>query len=214
MDMRPLIDRVWSLPNLVHFDLHEFSFKHQLSSFPLPSVVSSSLRHVAISGYFFEHGMLVQPFGNTPELQSLSLHVMFTDNDHFRFSIPLPNLNKLQISVQERLFPVRFFSLLQNTPNLRYLDVELLSTLVDGHGWQRLIHAYLPKLQTLKFAMDSFLAFMAEEDLESVFDTFRTPFWTLERRWFVRGELRVTFQLLNTFDLLTRRTVQRKLARN
>jgi hypothetical protein len=68
----------------------------------------------------------------------------------------------------------KFFSFVQNITNLRYLDIDLLTMLIDGHHWQKIIHTFLLKLNTFELSM------------KGIFDTFRSPFWTTERRFFVR----------------------------
>ena len=152
--------------------------------FALPSVVSLSLQHFSTLGTYFELPMLNQLFQHTPHLPSLRAHVRFTSTGNgMTFSSSLP-LTKLIITVIEWPFSTRFFSLLRNMPHLRDLDADLNIASIDGDQWQQFISAYLPKLHTLELSQESCLE--TEDELEPFMDTFRTPFWTSERRWFVR----------------------------
>lgn len=172
-----------SLPNLIHFDLCERIYDRS-ALFALPSVVSLSLQHFSTLGTYFELPMLNQLFQHTPHLRSLRAHVRFTSTDNgITFSSSLP-LTKLIITVIEWPFSTRFFSLLRNMPYLRDLDDDLNIASIDGDQWQPFISAYLPKLHTLELSQESWLE--TEDELEPFMDTFRTPFWTSERRWFVR----------------------------
>ncbi|CAF3465173.1 unnamed protein product [Rotaria sp. Silwood2] len=77
--------------------------------------------------------------------------------------------------------------LLQFVPNLRNLIVRS-TCLLTGHQWKKIAIDHLPNIKKLKFEM----CFNLEENgytkqqLDELFDTFRTPFWINEHQWFVR----------------------------
>ncbi|CAF3338917.1 unnamed protein product [Rotaria sp. Silwood2] len=81
-------------------------------------------------------------------------------------------------------------------PNLRHLTMDLTRVSENfswyGYEWEEFIVAYLPKLKTLQFRMMfSFRWCCNEEKVDELLNTFRTPFWLNERRWFVRCEYNI-----------------------
>ena len=183
IDRQLLTDAVWSLPNLARYNLFE-RISDQPAFFALPSVVSPSLRHFSTLGRLLQWFMLGQLFQHTPNLRILRARMAFSHDDYFSPSSPFLSLTKLTIEVVDWPCLAKFFSFLQNIPNLRYLDVDLLTMLIDGHHWQKIIHTFLLKLKTFELSMKG--TFDTEDEVEQLIDTFRSPFWTTERRFFVR----------------------------
>lgn len=79
-------------------------------------------------------------------------------------------------------------NLIQNLPNLIRLKLETFDIYCDGHEWEKILIKYLPYIQQFHLKMN--LMFPNNEDIDQqayeLLDTFRTSFWLLEHRWFVR----------------------------
>jgi hypothetical protein len=87
-------------------------------------------------------------------------------------------LNRLKISFSDIFDYPKLVVFFQNTPNLRYLNIKLLSTMIDGHQWEHIIGNYLLKLKTFQLRMRKELFHVSniEERVNELFDSFRTPF--------------------------------------
>jgi hypothetical protein len=93
-------------------------------------------------------------------------------------------------------------NILQAMPNLTHLKVDTVCINCDGYRWERIINDYLPKLQVFRFKMHIELPGKknSEEHLNSLVDSFRTPFWLVKHQWFIRchhspGEYRMVIVL-------------------
>ena len=79
----------------------------------------------------------------------------------------------------------------RSMPSLRHLTIDLIKIsenyLWYGYDWEQFIVADLRELKTLQFRMMfSFRWCHNEEKIDKLLNTFRTPVWLDERRWFVR----------------------------
>jgi hypothetical protein len=76
------------------------------------------------------------------------------------------------------------------TPSLVYLKlIGDNNTIPDGQRWEQFIELNLPHLDTFEFFFDknNFLGH-TPEDLELMIASFRTPFWTELKKWYVTCE--------------------------
>jgi hypothetical protein len=77
--------------------------------------------------------------------------------------------------------------LLSLTPSLEYLQINGGTNLVDGSRWEQFIQKKLLKLNQFQFALCGHTVDIYEDlvDIESLINSFRTPFWLENKRWFV-----------------------------
>ena len=87
-------------------------------------------------------------------------------------------------------------SLLLCMPFLCRLDLSGRSAsvdfLFDGSYWKQLIAKRLPRLQEFKFWFCA-SSFNEDDEIESIINSFQTPFWFEEKRWFVSCTFRAYF---------------------
>ena len=81
------------------------------------------------------------------------------------------------------------FSLLSSTPSLRHLKIiNKGRAFLNGYRWEELIKTKLPALNKFEFHISFDLLHVAnplESDPNYYMKSFRTPFWTGEKRWAV-----------------------------
>jgi hypothetical protein len=78
-------------------------------------------------------------------------------------------------------------TLLQNTPNLHRLNIDLSTELVDGNRWEEIIGNHLPKLEVFQLKMKVALPMLQDiqGQVDTLINSFETPFWIDEHRWYV-----------------------------
>jgi hypothetical protein len=77
--------------------------------------------------------------------------------------------------------------LLEKTSNLRHLKVSSLNLYVNAHEWEHIINTYLPRLETLQFAMSySCPLTNYQQATNQLLDSFKSQFWIEERGWYIR----------------------------
>ena len=183
IDFQMMIDQIWSLPRLVHCTLGIGIKGH---SFRPPTRISSSLQSVSIDKFQIKLNQLNSLIEHTPQLTSLSISILsFLDNDH-NLS-PLPTLTELSIHSLVTCNASNMAILLQNTPNLVRLNVNLLTELVDGNQWEEIIQTHLPNLTNFRLQMKFVTqpAVNITERATTLISSFETPFWLVQHQWFV-----------------------------
>ncbi|CAF2145794.1 unnamed protein product [Rotaria magnacalcarata] len=181
VDTTCLSNSIWSLPKLTHccLDTEEYVFR-------TPRVTSLSLEYVAIQGHYFRLNQLALLVKKTPHLRSMCIRHHDIDDDNDYLSSPL-----LSVTVS-KLFSLRsrpvMMNLLQNMPNLKNLTVETFYLNLDGYQWEKIIVQYLFKLRIFRLKMHIQLTGIKnnEQQLDTLFTSFRSQFWIEQRRWFVR----------------------------
>ena len=190
-DFSWLTNSVWRLPKLTHFNLH------MLATSPIyrleHNVNSSSLEYIVFNNVSIPASELSHILIYTSRLRYL--HVATSSNYNERIhreqinsSLPLTILKVTSASsLRESI------NIWQRMPHLRHLTMDLTevseNSPCDGHDWEQFIVVHLPELKTLQFRMMfSFSWCRDEEKVDELLNTFRTPFWLDERRWFVRCE--------------------------
>lgn len=175
-----LIDEIWKLPKLTHCHISTSGDQHV----PLgdPTVTSSSLKFLSINGYLIYTSDLISLIGHTPYLRYLDLHLK-NSSDSRALQFSFSSVTVLKITSAGPL--QRLTDFLQNFPNLYHLTVKTRGQ-VDGHGWEQLITNYLFKTKIFQLKMEFPIRSNKEQQVDQLLNSFQSPFWLKERKWFVR----------------------------
>jgi hypothetical protein len=184
VDFQWIVNHIWSLPKLIHCTIG-IGIKGQ-GLFCTPTKISSTLQYISIENMPIKLNQINRLFECTPGLKCLSISVSsFIDNDYI--PSPLPTLTDLSINSPFPCNASNMVNLLQNTPNLHCLNIDLSTEIVDGNQWEEIIRNHLPKLEVFQVKMKVVLP--ALQDIQGRVDTlinsFETPFWIDEHRWYV-----------------------------
>ncbi|CAF3867230.1 unnamed protein product [Rotaria sp. Silwood1] len=178
-----LYSKIWSLSKLKYCYI-DISFAHG-SCFPMPTIISTSLKHLSIINMSCYLNELIHLFQSTPYLQYLSIDSMDYAND-YELSLPILSITHLKLSFDSSLDILQY--LLQNMPDLCDLTLETSNIYMDGYQWEELIRRYLSKLKIFRFKMRFSALNDESKEIQSnqILDSFRTNFWLDEHQWFVR----------------------------
>ncbi|CAM4786256.1 unnamed protein product [Rotaria magnacalcarata] len=140
----------------------------------MPAIISSSLESVSTCSSEFLLNQMFQLFDYVPRLKYLDVHIRSVYED-FTPS-PIFSLMSLNLSVAD-LSDDWIIILLQNLPNLRHLNVGLLSAhytshFIYGNHWEDFIRNYLPKLKESQFDIN-----VTFSHLENIENEFNQLFW-------------------------------------
>ncbi len=133
----------------------------------------------------------------SPRLHTLCVKESFNEiinNMTLKFSslITFPQLTSLTIEKLDTTIDKleRFLSL---TSSLVYLKLIGDNTgIPNGQRWEQFIEINLPHLDTFEFFFDERkLHATTPEDLELMITSFRTPFWTELKKWYVKCEYEI-----------------------
>lgn len=177
--LRSLINGIWRLPKLTSCSLDLQIDSNDLLR--IPSVRSKSIKHLYIENILFDMNDLIQLFRSTPNLQHLTAKILKIPDDQ-RFPFEIKSILSLRLIVDHLTNGT--MSLIQNMPNLISLTLQTGKHHMDGHRWEQFITDYLPKLKIFQFWM--LIILKKEEEVHKIIDSYRTPFWLVHRRWFVR----------------------------
>ncbi len=176
-----LMNNIWCLPSLTHCHLGIMIFPETLQ------VTSSSIKYLFIKYLPIMPSNLANIFKHTTHLRHL-----FTTNFNVSDSIAMvPSITTLNISTDCSLRLLH--RLFQIMPNLSHVTLEMTKsdiTFLDGQQWKQLIVNYLPNIKKFRFIVSAFFddEINIENKVNEILNTFRTPFWLDEHRWFVRCE--------------------------
>ncbi|CAF4619327.1 unnamed protein product [Rotaria sp. Silwood2] len=179
-----IVDNIWSLPKLINCSLYiKFQKYHLLY---LPTIISLSLESITMYYGQLKMNQINQLFKYTPRLKHLQT-IGTSINDDYMPS-PLTILIDLNIYFSDCSDYSKMIVFLQNILNLRCLDINIPSELIDGHQWEYIIRIYLPKLKTFRLKMCKRLPFdnIIQESIDRLIDSFRNIFWINECQWYVR----------------------------
>lgn len=177
-----LIDHIWCLPKLIrcHFGV---SFFGNLP-FPVPTVISMSLKHLSVEHLNFRLIQLPHLIERTPCIRNLSMCINLSSVDNYLSLAAIPSITSLVLHVRDA--PLAFRKLLRCTPNLTHLTVKFSDTYLgylrnwlkgtyfedtnyepnlhristsapiymDGRKWEDIHTNHLPRLQTFQLKMD------------------------------------------------------------
>ncbi|CAF3150270.1 unnamed protein product [Rotaria sp. Silwood2] len=178
-----LYSQIWSLSKL-NYCYIDINFAHG-NYFPMPTVTSTSLKHLSITNTSCYLNELIHLFQFTPNLQYLLIDFMDYANE-FDLSLPIISITHLKLSFDSSLNILQY--LLQNIPDLYDLTLETCNIYMDGYQWEELIRKYLLKLKIFQFKMRFSALNDESKEIQSdqILDSFRTKFWLDEHQWFVR----------------------------
>ncbi|CAF3765429.1 unnamed protein product [Rotaria socialis] len=176
-------DKIWSLSKLKYCYI-DINFANR-SYFPVPTVISQSLKHLSIphiSCYFNE---FIHLFKVTPNLQHLTINFLEYANE-FKPVLSILPITHLKLSFDSSLEILQ--CILQNSPDLLHLTLEICNIYMDGYQWEDMIRRYLPKLKVFRFKMRFSSLNDENKEIQSnqILESFRTKFWIDEHQWFVR----------------------------
>ncbi|UJR08201.1 hypothetical protein I4U23_012474 [Adineta vaga] len=202
-----ILDSIWSLPKLVYLRFDKIK-NEQHTSFT-PTKISLTLKYIIIYGWFFNISEWNHLLEYTPHLKHLSIPFgTLVDENHFEsIGSTLTHLNIRVYEGSENLLVKTF----QTVPHLYRLEIKLNFNLMNGHQWERIIRKYLPNIKVFRLIMnDNISTFDHTEDyVDKLVDTFRSPFWCEEHRWFIRcliWQSRIQLHTLpNTFNYYEQR---------
>lgn len=180
-----IINHIWNLPKLIHCTIG-IGIKGQCL-FPIPKYLSSSLEYLSIEKIQVKLSHINRLFEYTPALKYLSISVSsFIDNDYI--PIPLPTLIDLSLTSFFTCNASNMNVFLQNLSNLRRLNIDLSSELVDGNQWEEIISNSLPNLEIFQLKMKTTLPVTRniQGRVAVLINSFKTPFWIDDRQWFIR----------------------------
>jgi hypothetical protein len=178
-----IIKNIWSLSKLIHCHLDILFTRGYY--FISPTMISPSLEYLYIMPYVCDLNQLLHLFEYTPRLRHFCTQIESDIVDE-RILSTISSITRLDLSVYES--PYAMMHLLHNVPNLYHLTIDAMQIIINGHVWEKLIIEHLIKLKVFRLNMsfnfpndDS-----KEQRIDELLNTFRTPFWLEERRWFVR----------------------------
>jgi hypothetical protein len=146
-------------------------------AFYLPTIVSSSFKCVSICKNNPKLNQINGLFKSTPLLKYLFTYLGDLINDDYIPS-PFSTLIRLNICFAYPFDMSKVIGLFQNMPNLRHLDINTWSQLINGHQWEQIIRNYLLKLKTFQLQMEELIN--EDEGIQAVADqvlnSFRSAF--------------------------------------
>ncbi|CAF1062572.1 unnamed protein product [Rotaria sp. Silwood1] len=177
--LHDILNRIWLLLELnhVHLDLN-FVNAHE---FITPTIRSKSIEYLIIENTLLNSIDLIRLFRCTPNLRHLTVMIDQFSNDT-QFPSKIESISSLKLFVDHLTDGT--INLLKNMPNLTCLTLQTGKHYMNGHKWKELIINYLPKLKIFQFIM--LCNVNNEEEMNEMFDSYRTPFWLNERQWYVR----------------------------
>lgn len=194
-----IVNSIWSLPKLIHYDFN--CTKSLMVVDHSPRMISSSIKRLSLSESYAKLNRIYHLCQCTPQLKYLSISLSQSDEfflspiwkifkhpDDDCISSILPTLISFHLRFSNKANISKIISLLQNMPNLRILNIDLSSNLIDGYQWEQLISNYLPLLKIFRFKMYDNLNSNEniEEQMNQRINSFRSSFWINEHQWFVR----------------------------
>ncbi|CAF0866351.1 unnamed protein product [Adineta steineri] len=119
-----------------------------------------------------------------------SLEYTIADNCTHDHELVFPKtLTRFKMYYNQYSNEIDFRKLLRQMPNLKMLalfDKATYSKMPDGKYWEELIKSSLPLLKTFQFYFPYNQSSVSLRDSKAMIESFSTPFYLLEKRWFVR----------------------------
>ncbi len=184
------VNSIWNIPKLVHCHL-AVCLNWQLY-FPAPTVISSTLKYLFISGSECNFNEMASLFKHSPCIQKLVIDIfIIKDSTEIYLSSAVPSINTLHISFSRGIREDMMINILQNIPNLTHLTIRI-ETIINGQILEQIIRNHLPNLKTFRFKMHSTLKppHNAEDYVNTLIESFQSRFWIDELRLFVRCDRR------------------------
>ncbi|CAF5167929.1 unnamed protein product, partial [Rotaria magnacalcarata] len=141
--------------------------------------------------------------GNLPYLKTLIIRdCIIRDHNEmivtFYSHLSSLTINDCHLSINDIEF------LLAQTPSLVYLKLgsrrEVFDSIFDGSSWEKFIIANISSLKKFEFLFSYTLKNNnAMPNINSHIDSFRTPFWLNEKRWFVICDYNMQQKIINLY---------------
>ena len=167
-----LVKRIWSLPVLKDLKITTTELE-----FPLDfdaGATSTSLLSVELRGFLLEHEECVKLLRKTPNIERLSVRCSNFDRNKIEGTFN----NIIEFSL---IYNGSFESLkriLRSVPNLENFTLEVtLGVAITGSVWEKFIIHHLVKLKKFRFHLQYNLENMSQSQLNSIVESFSSPFW-------------------------------------
>ena len=190
-----LIDRIWTVPKLMRFDLSTRSCRKLQQLWP--SVISPSVKYVSFQNPTKGECLLPSMLQCTPSLRYLYMNSYF-GGEYATLPI-LPFLVKLEL--YEGCSLILFSTIrtnelkifLEKLPNLCHLTIESSKMFMDGYQWENVITNCLPNLKTFrcKMGIDVHTSDNIEARMYALKSSFKSHFWIEDHQWFIRCYLKL-----------------------
>ena len=199
-EQRIFANAIWGLPKLEYCSFkvdykyrqsHHFvnRYRRDQSIILNPTVTSSSLKYLSITGFDQCQISMNQLFERTPSLKSLSLdHWNHPEIEVFNASQSISHLSVSFIRAYETHLFLEL--LLRRFSALIHFKIDFYHSFrpVSGGQWEHVISNHLPQLEKLEFRMP---AQFSEGDPQGHFidhylRSFRSQFWLEQRHWYVQ----------------------------
>jgi hypothetical protein len=93
-------------------------------------------------------------------------------------------------------------SFLSLTPSLVHLKLIGRIYMLDGKRWEQFIEMNLPQLDKFEFCFDgSNIGAKTLADFDLIIASFRTPFWTEHKKWFVTYEYNIFGSMIHLYSI-------------
>jgi len=202
-----IIGQIWCLPNLTHFVMNNLSV--DFTSIRERLIISSMLKSLSLKNVRFnnESNYLLD---SIPCLEYLKIDSADWLHLKDRPKKILSSLTSLQISIDRCDNINQIDNLFRTFPNLIRLTLRISFMYLDGNVCKKLINDNLPNLQTfrLKTSFECPKNVNVHETADQLIDSFRTEFWLVEHKWYVRcdyddiyNRLILLYTLPNVFDI-------------
>ncbi|CAF0944551.1 unnamed protein product [Adineta steineri] len=125
---------------------------------------------------------------NCSSLKSLEYTIAQNCSHGHKLVFP-KTLTRLKLYYNEYSNEINFRKLLHQMPNLTILALfnkSIYSPMPNGKIWEELIKSSLPLLKTFQFYFPYSRYSNSLDDLNTMIESFSTPFYLSEKRWFVR----------------------------
>ena len=179
-----LIVHLWRLSKLSHCRI-EHRLPYELN-FSNDTTISSSLEYLFLENFQFNSQELANLFYCTPSLRSFHGTIeSHSDCLHWRLSYP-SSIAAIQLSFRKSSYALTS-NLLSKLPNLTRLTLKSREIFLNGYDWKNLIQNTCPKLKIFRLKMNFQFSrsIHAEEQLETLINSFQSSFWIEEHQWFV-----------------------------
>ncbi|CAF1173140.1 unnamed protein product [Rotaria sordida] len=177
--LHEILNRIWLLLELKHVHL-DLNFVNA-NEFTTPTIRSKCIEYLIIENSSLNSIQLIRLFRCTPQLRHLTIIIDQLSNDT-EFPSKIESISSLKLVVDHLTNGT--ITLLKNVPNLTSLTLQIENNHMNGHQWKQLIIDYLPKLKIFQFVM--LCNVNNEDEMNEMFDSYRTSFWVTERQWYIR----------------------------
>ena len=174
-----LLNRIWRLPKLTRCRLDlRFRSPHD---FCFPTVRSKSIERLRLDNALLDSNQLIRLFRCSPNLRYLYAHIAELPNET-QFSSATPLISSIQVVVDH--ITDGTLNLFRKLTHLTHFTLQSGQPYMNGHQWRDFILEHWPKLRVFRFL--NFFSVKTEDELHELINSYRTPFWLVDRQWFVR----------------------------